>query len=196
MNKTIDYYNKNAKAFASDTTDCKFNTIQDGFLSYLPQNSHILDLGCGAGRDSKYFKENGYTVTALDASMELCKMTENLINQKVICTTFQDMSFDNKFDGIWACASLLHLQNNELPEIIEKCLNLLSNNGVFYLSFKYGDFAGYKGDRYFTYLTEGSFNNIIKRFTGISIKRIFVSNDVRPNRENEKWLNVFVQKIN
>lgn len=66
----------------------------------------------------------------------------------------EDIKYNNEFDTIWACASLLHLKSNDLVDVFNKCYKALQDNGVLYVSFKYGDFEGIIDDRYFTYLTE------------------------------------------
>lgn len=192
--KTIEYYNHNADKFVSDTLNCEFNQMQDKFLSYLSKNSNIIDLGCGSGRDSKYFIEQGHNVVAIDGSEELCKIAENLINKPVICKDFREIDYNNEFDGIWACASLLHLPKDDIANVINQCIKALKINGIFYCSFKYGDFEGYRNERYFTDLTEKPFENLISNLKNIKIKEMFVSNDVRKGRENEQWLNVFIVK--
>lgn len=55
MGKTIDYYNENAKSFIDGTVSVDFTQIQNIFLELLPDEAHILDFGCGSGRDTKYF---------------------------------------------------------------------------------------------------------------------------------------------
>jgi len=192
--KTIEYYNNNADKFVSDTLNCEFNQMQDKFLSYLSANSNILDLGCGSGRDSKYFIEKGYNIIAIDGSQELCKVAEKLINKPVICKDFREIDYNNEFDGIWACASLLHLPKDDIADIINQCIKALKQNGILYCSFKYGDFEGYRNERYFTDLTEQRFKDLISNVKNIQIKEIFISNDVRKGREQEKWLNIFIIK--
>ena len=193
-NITLEYYSKKAEEFANDTQDVKFTELQDEFLKHLNPNAKILDLGCGSGRDSKYFIDKGYSVVALDGCKELCEIATHHIGQNVIHSAFEDFETEETFDGIWACASLLHLPIEKLPIIIEKFANNLNKNGCFYLSFKYGDFSGLKNGRYFTYLTEETFKQIIANMENLKINSLSITGDVRASRENEKWLNVFLMK--
>ena len=193
-NITLKYYSKKAEEFANDTQDVKFTELQEEFLKHLNPDAKILDLGCGSGRDSKYFIDKGYSVVALDGCKELCEIATHHIGQNVIHSTFEDFETEETFDGIWACASLLHLPIEKLPIIIEKFANNLNKNGCFYLSFKYGDFSGLKNGRYFTYLTEETFKQIIANIENLKITSLSITGDVRESRENEKWLNVFLMK--
>ena len=77
-------------------------SLQQEFLSYIPKGGTILDLGCGSGRDSKAFIEQGYAVEAVDGSQEMCKVASEYIGQKVICARFQDYKPNKLFDGVWA----------------------------------------------------------------------------------------------
>lgn len=193
-NITLEYYSQKAEEFTNDTQGIIFTELQDKFLEYLKANAKILDLGCGSGRDSKYFIDKGYSVVALDGCKELCEIATKNIGQNVIHSTFEDFETEEKFDGIWACASLLHLQIEKLPSIIEKYANKLNQNGCFYLSFKYGDFSGMKNGRYFTYLTEEAFKQVIANIESLKIISLSITGDVRKGRETEKWLNIFLMK--
>ena len=68
-------------------------------------------------------------------------------------------------------------------------------SGIFYTSFKYGNFEGVRNDRYFTDMTESSFAELINEVTGFEIIEEWITSDVRPDREEEKWLNVILKKI-
>ena len=191
---TINYYNDKAHSFTNDTQHVEFTEIQQKFLSYLKKGDLILDLGCGSGRDSKKFIELGYRVIALDASIELCKIASEYTGLSVINTDFDDFETKEQFDGIWACASLLHADRKHLPSLIQKYIYLLKEGGVFYLSFKYGEHEGMRNDRYFNDLTEDLFKKCLTQVKCPEILDLNVTSDVRPGRENEKWLNCFLKR--
>lgn len=191
---TIDYYNTNYESFCENTIDVDFEYQQNKFLKYLENNNSILDLGCGSGRDSKAFLKKGFNVTSIDASSELCKIASKYIGQEVLCKSFDDIDYKEEFEGVWACASLLHVKYKDLIYIINKVSRALKQNGYLYMSFKYGEFEGYKNGRYFTYLTEDRLSSILKGNNKLSIVEIFISTDVRDGRENEKWINIILKK--
>ena len=190
---TIEYYNNAARKFTRDTQKVEFSAIQNKFLSHLRKGSLILDLGCGSGRDSKVFIEKGYKVVALDASSELCRIASEFTGLNVINSTFDDFETTDRFDGIWACASLLHVERKSLSSLIQKYISLLNENGVFYLSFKYGTYDGMRNGRYFNDLDEDLLNKCIAQVKDAEIGDLSVSSDVRQGRENEKWLNCFLK---
>lgn len=191
---TIDYYNRNYEVFSESTINVDFEYQQNKFLKYLASGSSILDLGCGAGRDSKAFLNKGFKVTAIDGSLELCKVASKYIGQEIICKSFDELDYKEEFEGVWACASLLHVKYKDLEDIINKISRALKHNGYLYMSFKYGEFEGYKNDRYFTYLTEERLDNLLKGNNDLSIVETYISTDVRVGRENEKWINVILKK--
>ena len=191
MNKTIEYYNKNVELFVSSTKDVEFNKMQNMLLKYLKKGDYILDLGCGSGRDSKAFLEKGFK----DGSEKLCNIASSYIGQEVIFTTFQNFKSDIKFNGIWACASLLHLPYKDLKEVIKNLRNNLKEEGYFYLSFKYGEFEGERNGRYFTNMTEKKFRNLIKDILEYEIVEEKITSDARKGREEEKWLNIILKKV-
>ena len=194
MNKTIEYYNKNVELFVSSTKDVEFNKMQNMLLKYLKKGDYILDLGCGSGRDSKAFLEKGFKVVSVDGSEKLCNIASSYIGQEVIFTTFQNFKSDIKFNGIWACASLLHLPYKDLKEVIKNLRNNLKEEGYFYLSFKYGEFEGERNGRYFTDFTEKTFEEFVEEIDNLQLKEEWITGDVRPGRGEEKWLNVILQK--
>ena len=195
MNKTIEYYDKNSELFVSSTKDVEFNKMQNMLLKYLKKGDYILDLGCGSGRDSKAFLEKGFKVVSVDGSEKLCNIASSYIGQEVIFTTFQNFKSDIKFNGIWACASLLHLPYKDLKEVIKNLRNNLKEEGYFYLSFKYGEFEGERNGRYFTNMTEKKFRNLIKDILEYEIVEEKITSDARKGREEEKWLNIILKKV-
>lgn len=192
--KTIAFYNAHATDFASSTVHVDFHEVQNRFISYLSNGAKILDFGCGAGRDAKYFAEKGFEVTAADGSEELCKVARQLTGLPVRNMFFAELEDVEVYDGIWACASILHLQRRELDVVFARMIRAVKPKGYLYLSFKYGNFEGYRGERYFTDYTEESFADFLKEFRNIIIAEQWVSTDVRPCRGDERWLNLILQK--
>ncbi|NLL36704.1 MAG: class I SAM-dependent methyltransferase [Fretibacterium sp.] len=193
MDKTIDYYNMNANDFYESTVSADMSTQYDMFEKRLYTGAHILDCGCGSGRDSKYFLSQGYEVTAIDGSEELCKKASNLTGLEVENMYFKDIDFEDEFDGVWACASLLHVSLDELPIVLKKISKAMKNYGVLYISFKYGDFNGERNGRFFADLNEDSFERIVDGIPEFILQEKCISEDVRPGR-TEKWLNAIIVK--
>ena len=193
MNITINYYNKNAADYACDTSDLEFSGIQDMFLEYLKDGAAILDFGCGSGRDSKYFLQKGYQVTALDGSAKLCRIAEEKTGIPVIQMDFNDFDEQDKYDGIWACSSILHLPGQKLKSVLIHMEKALHDGGIIYTSFKYGDFSGMRNGRFFIDFTEDSFRIFISDIEKLVIEKLWITNDVRPGRQDEKWLNMILR---
>ncbi len=193
MNETLDYYDKNAETFANGTSNIEFSEMQDMFLTKLPAGATILDFGCGSGRDSKYFLQKGYKITALDGSAELCRIAEEKTGISVVQMDFNDFDEQDVYDGIWACSSILHLPKQELRNVLIHMEKALHHNGIIYTSFKYGDFSGMRNGRYFTDFTEDSFRPFIAEIEQLVIEQLWITNDVRPGRQDEKWLNTILR---
>ena len=192
---TLDYYNSKAKDFVSGTVDVAFTEMQDTFLEYLPAGGKILDFGCGSGRDTKYFLSKGYDVDAIDGSEELCKITSEYTGIQVKQMLFDELDEVELYDGVWACASILHVAKKQLPDIIKKIAIATKKSGVLYTSFKYGDFEGVRNGRFFTYLTEESFGELLRTVPELEIEKLWISADVREERGEERWLNIVLRKL-
>lgn len=191
--ETINYYNENAKDFCAGTVNADMSLCRNKFMAFLEQGDRILDAGCGSGRDSKVFLDMGYDVISMDASSAVCKEAEAYLGKPVLCKSFEKIEFSNEFDGIWACASLLHVSRNDIDAVFEKLNKALKDNGVLYVSFKYGENERIKDGRFFNDYTEEMLVDLLKSHS-YKIEEIFISFDVRKDRESEKWVNAFVRK--
>lgn len=136
--KSVEYYNINAEDFYHHTIGIDMNHAYEVFLPLLPKHAKILDAGCGTGRDAKYFLEKGYEITAFDASLEMVKRSTVLLQKPTLALHFEDMTFKNEFDAVWACASLLHVPYEQTKTVFEKIHQALKSAGIFYASYKYG----------------------------------------------------------
>ena len=194
MQNTINYYNENAKAFIEGTVSVEFTRVQDAFLQLLPSKGKILDFGCGSGRDTKYFLEHGYKVDAIDGSIELCKFAREYTGIDVKHMLFQELAEVEKYDGIWACASILHVKRAELPDILQKICKATKKNGIIYVSFKYGNFEGERNGRYFTDMTEETMEDLLVHVSELKIEKQWITGDVRAGRGDERWLNMILRK--
>lgn len=193
MNETKTYYQKNAQAFFDDTVNADISEQYDRFLKYIPNGGKVLDFGCGSGRDTKAFLQRGYCVDAIDGSSELCKLASDYCGIQVNCMDFYDLSDTEKYDGIWACASLLHIPKNEMPTMLSKMKKALVQNGVIYASFKLGDFEGNRNGRFFSDVNPVIFEEMISDIIGLVKVDEWFTEDVRPEKKTT-WYNVILKK--
>ena len=170
QNQTLIYYNTHALDFVSATANVNFDVIQERFFSYLPSSAFILDFGCGSGRDTKYFLSRGYKVEAMDGSEKLCEIASKYTGIKVQQELFSDLNVQEKYDGIWACSSILHLPKLELKDVLKKMLIALKANGWIYTSFKLGTFEGMRNERYFTDFTIDTFEDFVQNMECLKIQ--------------------------
>ena len=191
--KTIDYYNMHSDQFAESTFNVDMESLYHPFLEHLPSTARILDLGCGSGRDTLAFKNKGYQVDAIDYSEELVKKATQLTGIPVRLQSFYEIDADQAYDGIWACASLLHCERSRLTEVLEKMVQALKPNGVIYMSFKYGDSDRDQDGRQFTDLDENQAEALLEQFENVQHIQQWVTLDQRPDRQ-EKWLNLLWKK--
>ena len=194
MNQTIDYYNKNSEKFYKNTVHIDLSELYPKFLRHIPDNGTILDLGCGSGRDSLYFLEKGYIITSVDASEEMVRLSSELTGQKTQYLRMQDIEFKNEFNGIWACASLLHIDKKLTESVFNILCNALRDDGVLYASYKYGKGTSILEDRYYNNYDETSFAEVIDNVNNFEILTYWITKDLRPDRIDEKWLNVILKK--
>lgn len=174
LNKTLEFYNTHATQYAAETIDFDVSNIRKLFLTLIPKGSHILDLGCGSGRDSRFFLDHGYSVTAVDASSELAKHASEVIGKTVENRSFQELDYVETFEGIWACASLLHCPKAEINAVMNKITQALKPNGIVYMSFKHGN--GERVDergRFFNDYTETAMSYMLVAHVDLQLVEMF-----------------------
>tara|TARA_X000001036_G_scaffold429440_1_gene460656 strand:- start:458 stop:1057 length:600 start_codon:yes stop_codon:yes gene_type:complete len=190
QDSTIQYYNENADAFVGRTVDIDMSNIYAKFTSLLPCAGKILDAGCGSGRDSRYFISQGFEVVAIDASEEMVKCASKLTGQDALQMKFEEVTFEDEFDGIWACASLLHIEKEQLVFNLNKLLNTLESGGVIYISLKESKSSVPDGGRHFSYYNESELNSIIVSQPHLELLDIWIE-----EQEDFKWVNVLARKV-
>lgn len=192
MNTTLDYYNQNAQQFIDDTFNANIQATIEKFSLMMPTKAKILDVGCGSGRDSKYFLEQGFDVVAFDASESLAKLASEKINHSVLVKTIGEMTWVDEFDGVWAMASLLHLPKSEFEDAISRCFAALKVDGQFFCSLKIGQGEGLdaKG-RFFSYYTPEELKECLSRY---SQSIVFDVNEDSLGRAGLSWVNFIAKK--
>jgi 2-polyprenyl-3-methyl-5-hydroxy-6-metoxy-1,4-benzoquinol methylase len=191
---SIEYYDTNAVKYFEETVNIDMQECWELFTARLPEGASILDMGCGSGRDSAYFISCGYDVTAMDASEEMCDLASIHIGQDVLHLSFAEMDFNQVFDGIWACASLVHVPGEEIEAIITKVINSLKINGVLFMSFHYGDYEGEREGRYFKDYRTKSLKDLIGKFENLDIIDMDLCSDTRADRDSD-WIYALVRRI-
>ena len=163
QNDTLTWYRENAETFLSRTGNVDMTMTYDPFLELVAPGGSILDLGCGAGSAALYFTRKGYKVLAVDGCAEYCEHTRRRAGCEVRQMLFGELDYTNAFDGVWACASLLHVQKDALPGVLRLIRRALKKDGVFYASFKYGEAEREKNGRRFSDFTEESLRALSRK---------------------------------
>ena len=190
---TLQFYEEHAASFAAGTVAADMSEARQRFLQHLPKGACILDFGCGSGRDTTAFLDAGYAVDAADGSAELCRIAAEYTGLQVKQMLFGELNAKDKYDGIWACSSILHLPKPELRDVLMKIGEALKPGGVLYTSFKYGTFEGIRNGRYFTDFTEETLNGFWAEVPVLKIFDMWITQDVRPDREEERWINLLAK---
>ena len=184
------YYEENYKSYIENTLNIDMNNQYELFLKYMSKKGKILDIGFGSGRDIVFFTKKGYEVKGIDITSSFVNNMKNK-GYDVELLDVNNMSFENEFDGIWACASLLHIKRDSLKEVLMLCYKALKKEGYMYCSFKYGDYDGYIEERYYNNVNEDIFNGLIEN-TGLRVVETSITVDLL-NRDN-KWINFVLTK--
>ena len=193
IEKTIAYYNYNAERFVESTINADVSELYMPFEKLLSPGAKILDLGCGSGRDSKYFVQRGYDVVAVDPSPAMCDHTRSIVDIPFIQMKAEDLDFYNEFDAVWACASLLHVPKNDQKKVMWQIAKSLKEGGICYCSWKFGDEERFDGSRWFMDYTEVSLRELLKSIPVFKTVRIWITNDVRVDK-NQSWINALIKK--
>ncbi|NCA71921.1 MAG: class I SAM-dependent methyltransferase [Sphingobacteriia bacterium] len=191
---TLAYYEDHAQSFFAETVEVDMAPLYARFLARVPPGGQILDAGCGSGRDALAFRRLGYAVTAFEASPALARMASDYCGLPVEVQRFQEIEWEDRFDGIWACASLLHVPLAELPGVLRRLGRALKSGGVLYASFKYGAREREHGGRRFTDLDERGLAALVEGVPPFAVVETWVSGDRREGREGERWLNAVVAR--
>ena len=192
---TNEYYETHSDTFFDQTVGVDMAPLHARFLAHVPSGGVIVDAGCGSGRDAKVFIARGYQVSAFDASTSLAAKAAELLGIPVACRRFEDITEVDVYDGVWACASLLHVAQAELPDALAALTRALRVGGVVYASFKRG--CGERTDdngRHFTDMTHDTLNSLFADVCELELIEVWETTDRRGDRPQQSWCNVLARK--
>ena len=191
----IGYYDRRAADFAAQTAGLDLEPVYQRFLRHVGTGGRILDVGCGAGRDALAFADRGYDIVALDASDAMVKLTRDRVGARAIVhhMRLQDLHWQNEFDGIWACASLLHVPTETFTDVAIRLAMALRRGGAWYMSFKLGTGERVTGGRLLVDHTGETLRDCLCAIP-VEVADIWISEDVRAERKNDLWLNAVAVK--
>ncbi len=189
---SVDYYNKYSNAYFDSTVEIDMSEKLDRFMNMLDSGDTVLDLGCGSGRDSKVMLDNNLEVTLLDASSELAELADIYTGVEPLVMDMREIDFEGVFDGIWACASLLHLPKDDMPDMLNKLHAALKSGGVIYISVKKGDFEGFRQERFYADYEPEELRKLIEDVNGFTDIDIWTNDDAHV--ENQTWVNILARK--
>lgn len=187
------YYESNAERYAAETISADMSEQYQRFLPLLKDGVKLLDVGSGSGRDACYFQKQGYQVTALEPSKNLCREIRKVFSGEIMCSDIQNYQPVERYDGIWACASLIHLQEEEVLQFFEKIDQYLDDNGIIYISGKNGISTGEVEDgRFFLEFTDRLVEKILTVNKQLKLEQLWYTEDVS-GRRGFRWLNVVLR---
>ena len=165
--------------------------LYDEFLPLLPPGGHILDAGCGSGRDSLAFLRKGFEVTSFDASDEMVRLSSELTREAggrpTLQMRFEEIEDFAQYDGIWACASLLHVPEGQMRDVMAKLVLALKPGGVLFVSFKAGTGEMERNGRVFTLVSQDTLQVYMSGLP-VEIMKMRETQDVRSGREGDRWV--------
>ena len=137
-NKTIDFYNKEAKNYASWSSSNDRIILLKNFIKNIIKNGLILDYGCGSGWATSYFVSKGYKTTSLDPSINMLNQIKDNPKINKVCGDIFDLDRNNFFDGLWASFSIQHALRKNVPGIVSKFNKCLKKDGKYYIGIHEG----------------------------------------------------------
>lgn len=190
-----DFYDAHAEEYCRSTVTLDMSRVYERFAGAVPPGSHILDAGCGSGRDTKAFLQRGFVVTAFDASSNMALFATRYTGQSCRVLRFQDVEFTEQFDAIWACASLLHVPKHEMKDVLLRLFAALRPAGIMYASFIEGEGVRVSEDgRLYNSYTAQSLRTVLEQIPGVQKTMFWHSNEVSSSVQRSPWLNCLFRK--
>lgn len=191
---TLDFYQTNARSYVDARPDeASANLVT--FLSNVPMGASILELGCGSGANALEMERRGYRVDASDGVAAMVSIANERLSFGARMMRFDQLEAIDEFDAVVACASLLHVPTNELPDILRRIWRALKPNGWHYASFKTDGLPGWdKHGRYYNYADQQSAEVAYRSAGDWNELAFHTYQGVGHFSEPSRWLTVTAQK--
>jgi SAM-dependent methyltransferase len=151
--QTLGYYAQTAAAYFSGRPDIASRHLPP-FLAQLKPGALILELGCGAGRDTQAMIDAGFSVEPTDGVAEIAAIAAKRLGRGVRVMRFDELAAKEAYDAVWANASLLHVPRAQLPGVLNRIFTALKPGGLHFANFKAGGVEGRdERARYYNYLS-------------------------------------------
>ncbi|HLC59525.1 MAG TPA: class I SAM-dependent methyltransferase [archaeon] len=192
---TIERYNETAADYAKNRYDLsKYpQVIKDlyKFVTYTNPNDLVLDVGCGPGRDMNYFLGNGRRAMGIDFSQEMINEAKKRVYAEVLHMDMRRMLFeDEMFDGIWSCASFLHIPKSESMQTLQEFRRVLKPKGLLYISVREGTGENVNDGKFYSNYQKDEFESLLEK-SGFHVLDLYVSKDER----GINWMSTFAEKV-
>lgn len=191
---TLDWYRAHAAQFAADADAVDLSALRAEFLARLPGGARVLDVGCGSGRDAVAFQRAGCAVTAMEPTEALARYAEAALGRAVRREMVQELDESEAYEGVWCCASLLHVPTEALAEVMARLGRALVVGGVLYVSFKRGEGERVVEGRFFHDETAASLTARLEA-AGLAVLRVWETPDARPAQAGMWWVNGLARRV-
>lgn len=192
---TLAYYESHTREYHASTVGADVRALYPPFLTHLEPGATILDAGCGSGRDTRAFVERGFRLTAIDGSPAMARLASAYAGQPCRVLSFDELAFEQEFDGIWACASLLHVAKRDMAAVLRRFARALTPAGVIYISLRQGDGERVIADgRFFNYYTAGEFRDVVAQVPALREIAFWITAERRSTAQHTPWLNFLLAR--
>ena len=190
VSSTDRFYEDHAVEYFSGTSGAQTQFVLDRFLSHLPANAAILDAGCGSGRDLKYFHSRGHCALGIDASTALVQMAAEYSGAPCEVVRIERISYEERFDGVWACASLLHLPRDAFRPALRSLNRALKRGGTLFMAVQEGQGEAILPDgRLYVYYSEDDIRTSLDA-AGLAVNELWTTRNSAEAVHQPVWINV------
>ncbi len=193
--KTLDVYDKCISEYEKLISKELKDANLDIFMKMIERDGKVLDLGCGTGTASRELLKNGFAPFPIDASLEMIKVAEALLEIKPRQISFDEIDEHDFYDAIWANFSLLHIKKNKFSDILKQLFLALKEEGILFFSLKRG--VGERRDklgRFYSYYEKSEVEKILEN-ANFQTKNYSEGVSIGLAGDKESWMGFFCEKI-